>query len=183
MLLTPAAVSLNGHQLTRQHEAISGKQTQAYTHSIDITDQDKVFHAATWEALSSQVLRERRLWSQGFIWRCNLCRAVRYEAVTWPRLAAAMGFSWKLVNRRCTGAPNSASMMAMALAGAKAGTLSCNLESSSVKAAGKRSEREENSCPTLMNVGPRDSRDSLQGKGAASRALQDKYLHQKQVHD
>ena len=53
-------------------------------------------------------------------------------------------------------------MMAIALAGAKAGTRSCSLASSSVKAAGKRSDLVEKSCPTLMKVGPSFSRDSLQ---------------------
>ena len=52
-------------------------------------------------------------------------------------------------------------MMAMAFAGAKAGTLSWSLASSSVKAAGKRSDRVEKSCPTLMKVGPSFNRDSL----------------------
>ena len=61
--------------------------------------------------------------------------------------------------------------MAMALAGAKAGTLSCSLASSSVKAAGKRSERVEKSCPTLMKVGPSFSKDSLCGSPNKSKAL------------
>lgn len=92
------------------------------------------------------------------------CRQDKLCAHTWPKLAAAMGCVWKEWNRRDTGAPSSASMMAMALSGAKAGTLSCSLASSSVKAAGKRSDRVENSWPTLMKVGPRRSRDSLHGQ-------------------
>lgn len=49
----------------------------------------------------------------------------------------------------------------MAFSVEKAGTLSCSFASSSVKAVGKRSERVENSCPTLMKVGPSFSKDSL----------------------
>ena len=90
--------------------------------------------------------------------------------LTWPKLAAAMGCSWKERNSWDTGAPSSDSMMALALTGAKAGTRSCSLASSSVKAAGKRSDRVENSCPTLIKVGPNRSRDSLHKQ---------KRLHQK----
>nr|GME11596.1 hypothetical protein Iba_scaffold11973CG0010 [Ipomoea batatas] len=52
-------------------------------------------------------------------------------------------------------------MKSFALVGEKAGTLSCNLASSSTNSRGNRSDLVEDNCPSLINVGPSCSTRSL----------------------
>ena len=78
-------------------------------------------------------------------------RRARY---TWPRLAAAIGWSGNSTNSWWAGAPSSCSIVARATPWGKGGRLSCSWVSSSSQSRRTRSGRVERAWPTLMKQGP-----------------------------
>ncbi len=76
---------------------------------------------------------------------------------TCPNDAAAMAVRLNVSKISSIGLLNSFSMIFTAISPENPGTLSCNNDNSSINSRGNISIRVDNSCPSLMKVGPNSS--------------------------